>query len=388
MIDIPISDIKRKITEQKGLAEPEIDARIKEKLRQLAGLISEEGAAHIVANELGVELIKHGGEAKVGDLYAGMRAVTVPGRVVKKFDVREFDKGDRKGKVASFVLGDETGEVRVTLWNDQTELHGQFAEGDVVRVKNGYVKENRGQKELHLNTESRLEIKPSGVAIAEAKRGGARAPRERKLIKDLAGEEENVELLATVVQLYDPRYFDVDAATGKKVVEGFQGKTQANYVVNAFLDDGTGNIRTTFWKQQAQRLLGKSDEEMLAYRDNPTAFEAVKTELLGEIVKVVGRCKKNETFDRPELVANLVFTEIDPEEELARLKEESADGVATLDAPAPVKEAIAKTLAEPKGATVVVEKELFDEEIRDVEHGLTEDDVISLDDLEDLDEKL
>ena len=54
MIDIPRAEIVTKIKEAKGLSEDEINAKIQEKLTQLAGLISEDGAAHIIANELGV----------------------------------------------------------------------------------------------------------------------------------------------------------------------------------------------------------------------------------------------------------------------------------------------------------------------------------------------
>ncbi len=404
MINIPVSEIIAKIAAEKGLSGTEIRRRIDEKLHQLAGLISEDGAAHIVANELGVELIATRGDAKIRDLYAGMRAVTVPGRVTRKFDVRHFDKGDRKGKVAAFLLGDETGTVRVTLWNNQADLLETFAEGDIVKVKNAYVKENRGFKELHLNQESSLETNPPGVTVGELARE-TRPARERKQIKELTGDEENVELLATVVQVYDPRFFDVCPECNKRVAAGSQHapqgvaggaqcpthgvvSPQTNYVLSAFLDDGTGTIRATFWKQQAQRLTGKEDASFLHYQQNPAGFEEVKQELLGTIIKVVGRCKKNDTFDRVELTANLVFTDVDPEEELARIKQESASGVAKIDAPAPVKAAIKQVLEKPAERPPkrsVVEEERFG---TDALSGDAEEDLISLDDLEDLDEKL
>lgn len=420
MIDIPVSDIIAKIIEQKDVSEEEIKAKIAEKLKQLAGLISEEGAAHIVANELGVELVKTEGVAKIGDLYPGMRNVTVAGRITRKWELREFDKNGRKGKVANFLMGDETGQVRVTLWNEQADLFDQLAENDIVRVKNAFVKENRGYKELHLNTDSKLEIKPSGVTVGEV-RQRSQEKRERKHIKELEGNEESVELLATIVQVYDPRFFDVCPECNKRLQEGADGTRCAthgkvipmtNYVVSAFLDDGTGNIRTTFWKNQSQNLLGKSNEEMLQYQENPQAFEEMKTELLGEIIKIVGRCKKNETFDRIELTANLVYKEVDPEEELKRIKEESTKSAEKLDAPEEVKEEIKEVLKEPElppSGTVKVEEEKMEVETTEpkkaapepieqtpsenklddeLSGGASEEEAISLDDLEDLDEKL
>lgn len=323
MIDIPAKEIVLKIKEEKGVSEDEINAKIQEKLKQLAGLVSEDGAAHIVANEMGVEL---GGvvarEAKIKDLAPGMRSVTVAGKVTRLFELREFNTNGRQGKVASFLLADETGQIRVTLWNEQADLLSKLNEGDVARVNNAYVKENRGYTDVHLNNDSALDINPSGVRV----QAQTRKERERKQVKELAGNEENVEILGTIVQVYDPRFFTVDPNTGKRVQDGHTGEVAYNYVLNAFLDDGTGTIRTTFWKEQILRLLNKSDEQMLAFKDNPNTFEDVKNDLLGEIIKVVGRCKKNEMFDRIELTANLVFTDVDPAEELARMEKESNEG--------------------------------------------------------------
>jgi hypothetical protein len=44
--------------------------------------------------------------------------------------------------------------------------------------------------------------------------------------------------------------------------------------------------------------------------------------MLGNIIKLVGRVKKNDFFDRLEFTAQLVFPEPDPEEEIQRLKAE------------------------------------------------------------------
>ncbi len=395
MIDIPAADIKEKIKAAKGLSDEEIEQKIKEKFQQLAGLITEDGAALIIANELGVELVKPaGGPAKIGDLYPGMRNVTVTGKLTRKYELREFDKNGRQGKVANLLLGDETGQVRVTLWNDQTDQFEKLNEGDTLRITNAWVKENRGYKELHLNTDSKLEQNPDGVTVTAPT---AQREAARKMINELTGDEQDVELLGTLLQVYDPRFFTVCPECGKRLTEQ-EGKQvcaqhgavtpQTNYVMNAILNDGTGNIRTTFWKEQAQRLTGKSDAEFLQYQENPQAFEEVKQELTGEIIKVVGRVKKNETFDRVEFTANLVFTDVDPSVELARLK----GGVAVKEAapaetgsePAPTPQ---ETPAEAPDSTTPAERDEPSGIESGVEQSLKEE-VISLDDLDDLDEGL
>ena len=56
MIKIPYEVLFEKIKEKTNLPEQEIIAEIQERMNQLSGLISKEGAAHILANELGIKL--------------------------------------------------------------------------------------------------------------------------------------------------------------------------------------------------------------------------------------------------------------------------------------------------------------------------------------------
>ncbi len=90
--------------------------------------------------------------------------------------------------------------------------------------------------------------------------------------------------------------------------------------MNVFLDDGTENIRCVLFRQQAERLLGKTLDQLLPFRETPEQFEPTKTELLGQIVKFVGRAKKNTFFDRLEFNVQLVFPNPDPKEELAKMQ--------------------------------------------------------------------
>ncbi|MCK4589205.1 MAG: hypothetical protein KAT77_02095 [Nanoarchaeota archaeon] len=329
MFKIPLEQVKEKIKKGANLTDGELANRIKQKMEKLSNLISEEGACHIIANELKVQLYD-GTENKVQikEIKAGMRGVEVTGKVMRKFEVKEFSTGERQGKVASFVMGDETGMVRVTLWNDQADNLNKLNEGDVVQIKSAYVRENRGVNELHMNTNSELEINPAGVTVGEIKEVQSQVEKVRKQIKDLAENDSNVEILGTIVQVFDLRFFTVCPDCNKRVYEregkfscGVHGDVvpSQNYVMNVFLDDGSENIRTVFWKEQILRLLGKTDAEVLKYKDEPTAFEEVKNDLLGNIVKLVGRVNKNEMFDRLEFSAQLVFPEPDAQEEIDKL---------------------------------------------------------------------
>ena len=411
MINMPVSMIKQKIIEKSSMNEEELDRKIKEKMDKLSGLISEEGAAHIIANELGIKLFEVSGKLQVQNILAGMRNVEVSGKVIRKYELRQFSTEKRSGKVASFLIADETGLIRVVLWNDQTDFFEKFSEGDTVRIKGGYVRDNNGRKELHLREDSKLEINPKGVKIADTSRSFKPIDAARKAIKDLAVEDQNVEVLATVVQVFDPKYFELCPECNKRVRlrdNGFvceaHGKVEPrySYVINAFLDDGSDNIRAVFWRDQVQKLLGKTHEELMAFKDKPTDLEPVKTDLLGNIIKVVGRIKKNETFDRLELIGTDLFKDINPDEEIEKLKKEYERAVEEQpELPKVVKEEVKQTFktSKSKKQTELEQTDIYEgtkEEVEEIEKAVEpkknvkeeeyNEETLSIDDLEDLED--
>lgn len=324
MIRIPYTDIIKKIQEKSGLSEADIEAKVQQKLQQLSGLVSKEGAASIVASELGIKLLESTG--KIKDVYPGMRSVEVVGKVVQPYDVKEFRRADGSmSKVGSFLLGDETGVIRVTCWGEQASVVPQLQQNTVVRIVGAYCRENNGRKEIHCGDQAHIIPNPNGITVGEVKK-----PEKplRKAIKDLTEQDENVEVLGTVVQVFDLKFFPVCPRCGRRAQEADGRFVCAEHnivtpdsatVLNIIIDDGTENIRCVFFRNQALKLLNITEEQLQSYRVNPAAFEEVKTALLGEQFEIVGRVKKNEFFQRLEFVAQLVFP-ADAKEELERLK--------------------------------------------------------------------
>ena len=323
MIRIPLPDMLARIKEKTGISEADLMAKIEAKCQSLAGLISKEGAAHIIANELGVKLLEGGG--KIRDLLPGMRSADVLGRVTQIFETRDFQRADgTAGKVGSFLVGDDTGIIRIVCWGNQADILKQLTQGTPLKITGGMVRENqRGYKEVHLNEQSRLTLNPPeqvpGVKTAQ-----------RKTLKELTESEEQVEVVGTVVQVFDPKFFEVCPQCGTRLKE-VEGQwvcdehsalmPDYSYLVNVFLDDGTENIRVVLFRNQAERLLSKTKEQMIAYRVNPETFEPLKTELLGEQFRFIGRAKKNTFFDRIEFIANQVH-KANVEEELAKMNKQ------------------------------------------------------------------
>jgi replication factor A1 len=55
--------------------------------------------------------------------------------VLDKTDIREFDRADgERGAVATLLVGDETGTVRVVLWDERAAAVGEIAPGEVLEI--------------------------------------------------------------------------------------------------------------------------------------------------------------------------------------------------------------------------------------------------------------
>lgn len=328
MIKIPYEQIVERIKTEANISESDIDDKINVKMKQLSGLISKEGAAHIVANELGIKLFDaFSGKLQIKNIVPGLRNVDTVGKVLQVYELREFTTNERQGKVASLIIGDETGTIRTVLWGEQADNIKNISPGMTLKIIGGYVRDNTGRIELHVNDRSKVILNPEGEIVKDIKKKSS----ERKPINQLTEKDGAAEILGTIVQIFDPKFFEVCPQCNKRVknVEGVFSCPEHNnvepdfsYVMNLIVDDGTENIRAVFFRDMMDKLINSNKETILSYRQDPEKFENTKTELLGSIIKINGRVKKNIFFDRIEIVADEVSLNPNPEEEIKRLDEE------------------------------------------------------------------
>ncbi len=339
-MDERLKQITTQILASGKITKEELQKRVDEKLKSLGGLISEEGAVHIIANDLGVSLGSTPAQTvKLKDVLAGMRNVTVLVKVLRKYELRTFG-ADGKGKVGSLFVGDETGFMRLTFWNDKTDYHTKINEGDVLEVQSAYSKENNNRVELHMGNSSHIIINPEGKTV-EVKERAAEAETPARKINDIVDSDTFIQIEATIVQAFDPRYFERTT----------DGQTTTNYVMNILLDDNTGNMRATLWKEQLQNLLSKTDEEILKLKDDTDAWEQIKTDLLGRIISARARVKVNEQYNTKELVLYNVNSNPKPQGAETTSPKVNEQQTATPISKAPEAESVAEEIPTPESVT-------------------------------------
>ena len=321
---LPYQKILEISTEKASVSPLDFEERVKKKVELLSGLVSKEGAAHIVANELGVSLREStSGEMPIGKLSPDMHELIVTGKVLQLYPAKEFDTNGRKGKVGSVVIGDETGKIRVTFWNEKTDVLSAMKEGDVIKIGSAYTREGRMGTEMHVNQRSEVQVNPQRVTVEVKDTYEA----ERTSLEKLSATTPHVEAVGVIVQTYEPHFYEVCPSCGKRarmhneeVVCQEHGvvKPKYNYVLNAMLDDGTDIVRLVCFGEHAEDLLEISETDMRNIQTNQAQFETMRQAVLGKIVCVQGRINKNEMFNRFELIAQHI-REAKPEEELAKL---------------------------------------------------------------------
>jgi replication factor A1 len=178
---------------------------------------------------------------RVEDLSLGLSDVNLRGKVLDTDSIRTFSRDDgSEGQVSNLKVGDPTGRIRVTLWDEKADRADELDPGVSVEVVDGYVRERDGDLELHVGNrgaveeiDEEIEYVPETADIAELEIGDT---------VDIGG----------VVRSADPkRTFDRD--------DGSEGQVR-----NIRVQDETGDLRVALWGEKADTEIAPGDEVQLA----------------------------------------------------------------------------------------------------------------------------
>jgi len=236
-----LNEIVELILSQKRHLKPEdVKRLIQQKIEKASGFLTEEGAACVVASELGISLPDNQRlQTRIKDLVKGLSDVTITGRVLSVNPAVTFEYSDgRIGKRAGFVMADDTGIINVSLWDKKAELVNKIAPNEIVKIVHGYVREGIDGK-IILNIASKGDIISS--LVDENPEDYPEIRDFFKKIDTLRDGDQYVNLTGTVTQIFPITVFDKKGRTGRQVLR-------------ANLMDETGTIRCVFWNDQVNLL--------------------------------------------------------------------------------------------------------------------------------------
>lgn len=93
---------------------------------------------------------------KISELKGGMRSINVEASVVSVSESRTVNKRDGgTAKVADVVIKDDSGEIKLSLWEDQIAM---VKAGSKITIENGYTTSFRGENQLSVGKYGKLNI--------------------------------------------------------------------------------------------------------------------------------------------------------------------------------------------------------------------------------------
>jgi replication factor A1 len=229
------------LIKRRDLSQDQILALIEEKKKEGRGLLSDEGAARLVAEELliqtrGTEL----GRMQVKDLVSGLNDVTISGRVLLAWPPQQFQRRDgTPGRVMRLVLVDRSGRVRCALWDRHVDILSRSGnlQGRVLRIGHAYTRQGlAGDTEVHAGERSSIEIDPKDMPTSDF-------PEFRELfvpLSKLAADTYQVNAVG-VIQA-EPRHYT------------FTKEDRTGSVLRTIIADESGTIPLVAWNERAEEL--------------------------------------------------------------------------------------------------------------------------------------
>ena len=177
---------------------------------------------------------------RVEDLTLGLSDVNLKGKILDVGTVRTFDRNDgSEGRVSNIAVGDPTGRIRVTMWDEKADRVEELSSGDSVEIVDGYVKERDGSLELHVGSRGAVEPVDEDIEYVPE-------------TTDIGGVEigQTVDIAGAVIEADEKRTFDRD--------DGSQGQVR-----NIRLKDESGDIRVALWGDKADKEIELADQVLV-----------------------------------------------------------------------------------------------------------------------------
>jgi len=195
------------------------------------------------------------------------------------------------------TLADDTGNIRTVLWDtNHISLFedSKIKENDFVEISNGAIRND----ELHLSGFSDIKLSKDVIENVIVERKTV----EKTIFELRSGD--NAKVRAFIVQVFEPRFFEVCPECNKKAVNA-HCETHGTIapvkraLLSVVLDDGTENIRAVLFSDQL-KLLGLEESEL----ENFDKFIAKKQEIIGLEAYFTVSARNNKLFNTMEVIIN------------------------------------------------------------------------------------
>ena len=236
---------------------------------------------------------------KIEDLDEDERDIIIVGRIIELSDIHTFERsnGDQ-GKVRNMEVADDTGAVRVSLWDDDVNI--DFEEGDAIRLQNPRITYNEARVEASVSRNTKLseatEIEIEELPTFDELREVIYASKK---IEAIAEDDTNVCITAKIAEVDTNRNLLKRCPFCNASVEEDEEEGHCIECGNVFdepknvlmiptkLEDETGEIQATFFNQLAEELIGMKTEDIAENLDEGFGIGEKLEELINCNVEII-----------------------------------------------------------------------------------------------------
>ena len=220
---------------------------------------------------------------KIDDLDDDDRNVKVVARIMEIEDTREFERQDgSKGLVRNMTIGDDSGFIAVTLWDDKTNL--PYDINDAIKIQNPRINYNDMSNRVELSVGNSTNILQPSYNELSALPDIEDLRKElytSKTIETLELEDTNVRVTGTFSELNAARILipkcpvcnrtleDADVEECPNCGELIEDRIKYLLMLPGKLTDETGEIQVTFFNELVEQLIDmKHDDIVELYEEN------------------------------------------------------------------------------------------------------------------------
>ncbi|MDP3698814.1 MAG: OB-fold nucleic acid binding domain-containing protein [Nanoarchaeota archaeon] len=95
----------------------------------------------------------------INEIQSNQGNITIEAKIISKEEPRTFSKFGKEGRVCNATVADSTGEIALTLWNDDIDKANV---GDTIKLENGWCSEFKDQKQVSAGKFGKLEVVTAG----------------------------------------------------------------------------------------------------------------------------------------------------------------------------------------------------------------------------------
>lgn len=261
-----------------GLSEQELDEQLERKAKEFGGFISKQGILFIIAKEYGINIkspeidpmLYEEGEngidydefsIKIADVREGMVSIVLLAKILKLYPSREFIRKDgTMGMVASCIIGDNTGEIKVVMWDEKAIAIKSisFREGEIVRVIADYSKIGKnGKLEVHIGRKGKVILAPKDIDLETV-------TLLDQVIYSGNGENEHIPSNRFSIKALLKQYSYIKKIYGVLHIEEFKEiikkDDEKTFLLKIILSDDSGSVRVNIWDMYAVEALKLIEE--------------------------------------------------------------------------------------------------------------------------------